>query len=243
MRHCTKTVRAGPCFNSKMVRFQGKRLGKEDDRHLVSIPKWCDSKRLYFRAARSFLCVSIPKWCDSKPVAVVSAEEIPLCFNSKMVRFQGNTFVPTKDKDTVSIPKWCDSKCASAYSCVFRGNVSIPKWCDSKSMGCDQFQAANKVSIPKWCDSKSFKKTCRKSPDSVSIPKWCDSKLLHREGDYCAVPFQFQNGAIPSLYVIPSGETWIQFQFQNGAIPSCTGAGVKRARSVSIPKWCDSKEL
>ncbi len=76
----------------------------------------------------------------------------------------------------------------------------------------------------------------------VSIPKWCDYKPTQKQRIMEWSQFQFQNGAIISIYVIftcihtteVSIPKWCDYKiiFDDDRAPSTR---------VSIPKWCDYK--
>jgi len=54
--------------------------------------------------------------------------------------------------------------------------------------------------------------------------------------------FQFQNGAIASIFHVVILRLQVLFQFQNGAIASDYKMRIYAAKKyVSIPKWCDCK--
>ena len=98
-------------FNSKMVRLQDKDLDGSGHIDQVSIPKWCDCKRLSLSTKiLSFMTFQFQN-------GAIASRKI-LLYPCRVIK--------------VSIPKWCDCKDWEMMPHLLNSNVSIPKWCDCK---------------------------------------------------------------------------------------------------------------
>ncbi len=96
--------------------------------------------------------------------------------------------------------------------------VSIPVWCDLETKPNALASFSSLVSIPVWCDLEHRFWNISSNWFKVSIPVWCDLEQLLHGVDVVVSGFQFQYGAIWSLYIEFQPLTGRGFQFQYGAI-------------------------
>ena len=73
----------------------------------VSIPLWCDWMASRKVVPALFEYVSIPLWCDWMVYENIHFL-IEICFNSSMVRLNGQEASTKRKWRSVSIPLWCD---------------------------------------------------------------------------------------------------------------------------------------
>ena len=163
------------CFNSYMVRLEVNIAQYRFHRRRVSIPIWCDWKRVAIVSVTpetkfQFLYGAIGS--DRRRCTWIWIS----CFNSYMVRLEEGTLYFPSAAFTVSIPIWCDWKGPCSCRRIALSRVSIPIWCDWK------------VAIP----------ACVVAMPAVSIPIWCDWKRPHLPNTVDRSVFQFLYGAIGS---------------------------------------------
>ena len=127
-----------------------------------------------------------------------------------------------------------------------------------------KFDSQIRVSIPYWCDWKLHLCTSKRAFHFVSIPYWCDWKscfqyhfetlfgfnsLLVRLEEGAAVAFNGGATGFNSLLVRleVENEDWtsrsVSFQFLIGAIGRGVSSSPPVVLVVSIPYWCDWKEI
>ncbi len=141
-------------FHPTMVRFKGAGAAAGGAVARVSIPLWCDLKKLTTPISLTVSMVSIPLWCDLKGELPYENIVVRYGFHPTMVRFKASRACLRRPRRPVSIPLWCDLKIG-----FFDG---LLEWV--------------KVSIPLWCDLKQHFNPPLRSPPCVSIPLWCDLK-------------------------------------------------------------------
>ena len=130
-------------------------------------------------------------------LAQIAHRQEPICFNSKMVRFQGPYSAGDERNSPYFNSKMVRFQEQQARKGVLIKYVPIPKWCDSKVKHSFFRNLFSVFQFQNGAIPRNFLELYPHYQTWVSIPKWCDSKFLTGHTLHVGSEFQFQNGAIP----------------------------------------------
>ena len=163
-------------------------------------------------------------------------------FNSSMVRLKVPYLTDYSNQYHISIPVWCDWKYTRSISYDYSKEFQFQYGAIESTMILQTYNPHYPISIPVWCDWKVHGRTVKSKedrdfnssmvrlkaaiiPTKVQVRAYFNSSMVRLKGAvyvdvYFVSLFQFQYGAIESVFGCHLNNLFHVFQFQYGAIES-----------------------